>query len=191
MVYIAKFYRGNEIKEQVKLDSDTHESAVKEAEELREDAGHVYVEVSKGVTALEFLEKGSGTITICGSTKFFFEAMECNRRLTFMNWMVYQCGSWGHSFSKYMLPSNTNYAKVKILHFQKILCSQAIVVVSDESNYIGSSTKAEIEFATTRGIPVFYFNGENFSGETSKIPMDELEDTSLIDKFAKTHGLGF
>lgn len=143
------------------------------------------------VTAHDFFRLGSGVVTLCGSTKFFFEAMEANRILTFNNWIVLLCGSWGHSFHKYSEDLNRDYSEVKKLHFQKILMSRAIVVVSDASGYIGTSTKAEILFANSRDIPVFYFDGINFKGNAFKIPND-LHDTSIIDNFAQLNGgLGF
>lgn len=81
---------------------------------------------------------------------------------------------------------------VKKLHFLKILESQAIVIVSDASNYFGNSTMAEMAFSERRGIPIFYFDGEKFSGETSRTPLDKWKDTSLIDEFAENYGgLGF
>lgn len=144
-------------------------------------------------SAEEYLNQGSGIVTLCGSTRFFFEAMECNRILTFKNWMVFMCGSWGHSFHKYDgAEHERDFSQVKKLHFHKILESQAIIVVSDASGYIGSSTKAEIDFAEYRSIPVFYFDGKSFSGGTTIKPPDFNADTSLIDEFAEKHGgLGF
>jgi hypothetical protein len=144
------------------------------------------------IQALDFLNNGSGVITLCGSTKFFTECMEANRQLTFKNWIVLMCGSWGHSYHKNVENNNTDYSRVKKLHYQKILISQAIVVVSDSTGYIGDSTKAEIAFARYRNIPVFYFDGSNFFGETEKTPQNELSDSSLIDSFNSLHGtLGF
>lgn len=144
-------------------------------------------------TALEFLEQGSGNITICGSTKFFVEVMEVIRIITFKNWMVYSCGSWGHSYHKYAkVHDDHDYAVVKKLHYHKILNSQAIVVVFDKSSYIGDSTKAEIAFATSRDIPIFYFDGEEFYGVTEVKPENELFDISLITQFCNDFGtLGF
>lgn len=143
-------------------------------------------------TAEEFIHQGSGLICLCGSTKFFFEAMEANRRLTFSGWVVLQCGSWGHSFHKYAENTNTDYAGIKTLHYQKILMSDAIVVVTDTTDYIGNSTIAEKAFAKHRGIPILYFNGENFHGTTTVTPYDKLEDKSLIENFEKINGtLGF
>lgn len=149
--------------------------------------------MSKMYSAEEYFDQGSGIVTICGSTKFFFEAMEVNRILTFKNWMVFMCGSWGHSFHKFdQSMIERNYEVVKKLYFQKILESQAIVVVSDHTEYIGDSTKAEMAFAKYRNIPVFQFYGNKFVGMTDRIPLDRHKDTSLIDEFAKKYGgLGF
>ncbi|TFI50993.1 hypothetical protein BLD44_028370 [Mastigocladus laminosus UU774] len=146
----------------------------------------------KTLSADEFFDKGSGIVTLCCSTKFFFEAMECNRRLTFKNWIVLACGSWGHSFNKYSVNHERDYSAVKELHFQKIKLSQAIVVVSDGSGYVGSSTKAEIKFAEFISVPVFYFDGEDFMGVTSYQPPQLLSKSSVIESFAKQNGgLGF
>ena len=140
----------------------------------------------------DFLENGSGIITLCGSTRFFFEAMECNKLLTFMNWAVFQCGSWAQSFDKYSDPSDLDYSTVKKLHFQKIMLSQAIVVVTDPTGYVGSSTKAEIAFTKGLEKPVFYFDGVEFSGSAIRKPVDYFADSYLIDAFEVANdGLGF
>lgn len=41
--------------------------------------------------------------------------------------------------------------------------SQAVVLVSDESMYYGDSTRAELEFARKKHIPVFYFDGKELT----------------------------
>lgn len=117
--------------------------------------------------------------------------MECNRRLTFQNWIVLPCGSWGHSFNKYSESESADFKIVKLLHYQKILQSQAIVVVSDSSGYIGDSTKAEIKFALWRGIHIFCFDGKDFSGESAWRSINTLDDYSLIEQFGETNDLGF
>lgn len=91
-------------------------------------------------TAEEFFTKGTGNVVLCGSTKYFFQAMRCN----------------------------------KLLHFHKIYQSNAAVIVTDETNYIGDSTKKEIDFIEKLGIPYFWFNGKEFSGETTVTPKDHL-----------------
>ena len=140
----------------------------------------------------DFLKNGSGIITLCGSTRYFFEAMEAHKLLTFQNWAVFQCGSWGHSFDKYSEPSDRDYSTVKKLHFQKIILSQAIVVVTDPTGYVGSSTKAEIAFTKGLEKPVFYFDGVEFSGSAIRKPIDSFADSYLIDAFEVANdGLGF
>ena len=53
------------------------------------------------------------------------------------------------------------------LHKQKILMSDLIFIINKD-NYIGSSTKSEIEFANMLDIPVIYcYNKEN---EEKEIP---------------------
>lgn len=123
----------------------------------------------------KFFDMGSGIVTLCGSTKFFFEAMEANRYLTFKNWIVLQCGSWGHSFHRYSNEGSRDFSQVKLLHFHKIQMSQAIVVVSDSSNYWGKSTQAEIDFANRLNIPVFLWLG----GVLVKVNLDPLEPPQL------------
>ena len=144
------------------------------------------------INALSYFNAGSGVVTLCGSTKYFEECMECNRILTFKNWIVLMCGSWGHSYHKDRESSGVDYSKVKLLHYYKIKMSNCIVVVSDESNYIGDSTKAEIEFTKYYGLPIFYFNGKEFSGYSDTYPVDRFYYTdSLIEEFSKTHSFRF
>lgn len=118
-------------------------------------------------SAYSFFNNKEGIVTLCGSTKFFTECMEINRILTFKGWIVLMCGSWGHSYHKYREGNSGDaYNKVKALHFKKILMSDAIVVVSDKSGYIGDSTKSEVEFCKQKDIPIFYFDGEYLSNSS-------------------------
>lgn len=138
----------------------------------------------KNVSAARYFQEGSGIVTLCGSTRYFEQCMEANRALTFQNWIVLMCGSWGHSYHKGAEDLNRDYGQVKKLHFHKILESDAIVVVSDSSGYYGESTTEEIAFARHRKIPAFSFDGQNFIGWeiVDRIP-DRYADTSLIDSF--------
>lgn len=136
------------------------------------------------ISAYRYFQEGSGIVTLCGSTRYFEQCMEANRALTFQNWVVLMCGSWGHSYHKGAEDLNHDYSQVKRLHFHKILESDAILVVSDKSGYYGESTTEEIAFAQHRNKPVFYFDGEIFSGReiVEQIP-DRYADSSLIDSF--------
>jgi hypothetical protein len=145
-------------------------------------------------SAHNFFNDGNGVVTLCGSTRFFTECIELNRRLTFDGWIVLMCGSWGHSYHKHLEGnSGINYEKVKTLHYKKILMSQAVIIVSDKSNYIGSSTKAEIEFCKVKNIPIFYFDGEYLTGETEIQPPKFLNqfDRIINDYVDKGGNLGF
>lgn len=146
------------------------------------------------MNAVEFFHNGNGVVTLLGSTKFFTECMEINRQLTFKGWIVLSCGSWGHSYHKDR-EGNTgaDYEKVKMLHFKKILLSQAVVVVSDKSGYMGDSTKAEITFAKYLKMPTFYFDGVNLIGDTEMGPPNELNrlDKTIEEYVAKGNDLGF
>jgi hypothetical protein len=139
------------------------------------------------ISAEKYFKNGSGMVTLCGSTRFFAECMEANRLLTFQNWVVLMCGSWGHSYHKDSEDLNRDYTMVKRLHFQKIIESDAIVVVSDKTLYYGESTVEEIAFAQFREKPVFYYNGEILSGwdTISELP-NRYADSSLIDDFRQS-----
>jgi hypothetical protein len=136
-------------------------------------------------SAFKFFSNNQGTVTLCGSTKFFKECMEINRLLTFKGWIVLMCGSWGHSYHKNVENKKTDYALVKKLHFIKIAKSDAIVVVSDKTNYIGNSTKAEIEFSKYLDKPTFYFDGENLTGNchSNSIVKDFALEKELVNNF--------
>lgn len=153
-----------------------------------------YLNTETVYSAYNFFTSGKGIVTLCGSTKFFTECMEINRRLTFDGWIVLMCGSWGHSYHKDLEGnSGINYENVKTLHYKKILLSQAIVVVSDKSGYIGNSTKAEVAFCEHHNIPIFYFDGEYLTGETFGEPPNSLNEyDSVIEKYtSEGRNLGF
>lgn len=142
------------------------------------------------LSARQFFAEGSGMVTLCGSSRFYRECMEANRALTFQNWIVLMCGNWEHSYHKDADTIGLNYDLIKTLHFQKIIESDAIVVVSDSSFYYGDSTILEIAFAKRRNKPVFYFDGKTFSGVESIIRMpDRYSDRSLIDSFFSSIGI--
>lgn len=45
-------------------------------------------------------------------------------------------------------------ARLDVLHLRKIAVSDRVVVVTDESHYIGASTRAEIAYAEANGKPI-------------------------------------
>lgn len=146
------------------------------------------------LTADEYFTKGSGIVTLCGSTKFFAQCIECNRQLTFKNWVVLMDGYWHKSYHEgEEIKLVSKQEELRVLHFKKILTSNAIVVVTDDSNYIGDSTRAEITFTKFYNLPVFYFDGKTLSGKTVAPIVDSLGecDIFIADYLNRGGTLGF
>jgi hypothetical protein len=146
--------------------------------------------------AIDYLRHPSNglIVTLCGSNKFFEEYMEAARQLTFMGHIVLTCGSFGHSYHKGKEIGKTQeeFMTVKKLHFMKILHSQLVVVVSDESGYMGSSTVAEIEFARLHLIDVVDFDGKTFTGEVNSGLVDQFSYyRKVLNAYAENHNLGY
>jgi hypothetical protein len=92
-------------------------------------------------------------ITLCGSTKFKSSFEKVNLDLTLKGKIILQPGCFAHADNINI----TDEQKINLdkLHKEKILMSDCIYVIN-EDNYIGSSTKSEIEFAHNNNIPIFY-----------------------------------
>lgn len=145
-------------------------------------------------SAKDWLINGGSTVTICGSTKFFHQYLEAQRRITFMGNLFYTVGSFGHSYNKYSHPVYEvipEYETVKKLHFLKISKSNCLLMVSDESMYIGESVKAEIKFAESLSLPVFKFDGDRFLGSTIISPPKPF-NMAFIEAWGEANGgLGY
>jgi hypothetical protein len=141
--------------------------------------------------AQNYFFTNSGIVTLCGSTKFFFETVEANRVLTFLNWIVLQSGSYGHSMHKFAREEVRDYKVVKKLHFHKIQMSDCILIVTDSSRYIGDSTKAEIAFAQYLCKPVFWFVDGIFTG-SDYVPFTPVkrEKNVKIEEFLENYNGG-
>lgn len=93
-------------------------------------------------------------ITICGSLKFKKEMIEIATNLELQ----------GNCILVPICPENhskTDYTKEELemlgkMHKEKIKISDAILVVNI-NNYIGNSTKSEIEFAKTLNKEIIYY----------------------------------
>ena len=98
-------------------------------------------------------------ITICGSLKFQKEMMEVAEKLDLE----------GNCILTPVYPvlricelTDNQLQKIKEAHFKKIELSDAIYVIN-KNNYIGESTKLEIEYAKKLGKKVMYL--EEVKGE--------------------------
>ncbi len=92
-------------------------------------------------------------ITICGSLKFQQEMISIAQKMTFL----------GHCVITpiFQTSKNPNYTeeqiqKLKNAHLKKIDISDAILVVN-VNNYIGESTRLEIEYAEKHYKQVLYY----------------------------------
>lgn len=91
-------------------------------------------------------------ITICGSLKFYKEMMQVAEKMELEGncVLVPIVGSKKESFSK------EEILMLGKMHKEKIKISDAILVVNVD-DYIGKSTKSEIEFAQSLGKEIMYY----------------------------------
>jgi len=94
-------------------------------------------------------------VTLCGSTRFkpYFE--ECRALLGLEGYLVYSVSFYGHYDKVYVSPDEKK--ELDYLHLDKIRDSDIIVVV-DPLNYIGESTKNEIDYALSLNKEVRYMS---------------------------------
>ena len=94
-------------------------------------------------------------ITLCGSTRFKNEFEMVNKELTLRGHIVISVGCFGHSGDVESFNYNTKRMLDKI-HKRKIDLASAIMVINKD-NYIGESTKSEIEYAKATNKEVYYW----------------------------------
>ncbi len=92
-------------------------------------------------------------ITLCGSLKFQKEMMIIAEKLALEGNCVF---TPVYSVLENVEKTEEQLLKIKEAHFKRIELSDAILVVN-VNNYIGDSTKAEIEFAKKLGKEVLYY----------------------------------
>ncbi len=93
-------------------------------------------------------------ITVCGSLRFMKEMMEIGEKMELQ----------GNCMLMPIYPTNPDkdaYTKEEVImldkmHKEKIKLSDAILVVN-VNNYIGSSTKSEIEYAKSLNKEILYY----------------------------------
>ena len=93
-------------------------------------------------------------ITLCGSTKFKPSFEEVTKQLTLKNKIVLAPGFYIH-YDKVNEITIQEKEQLDKLHKEKIDLSDCIIVIN-EDNYIGFSTRNEIDYANKTGKPVFY-----------------------------------
>ena len=118
-------------------------------------------------------------ITLCGSTKFKKEFIEVQKQLTLLGNIIISVGCFGHKGDKLTMEDKI---MLDDMHKRKILMADEIFVI-DKNNYIGSSTKSEIEFAKANNIPISYYSKDNrincqefYSDESALVPLCKGND---------------
>lgn len=107
------------------------------------------------------------SVVLCGSTRFLRLFHEWNAQLSTHGFLVWSLGvNRSKDVTIHMSPRDK--AILDAVHFQKIACADAVLVITGEgartlgdpvADYIGESTAREIAFAESLGRPVFYANG--------------------------------
>ena len=93
-------------------------------------------------------------ITLCGSTKFKDEFMLAQKKLTLEGNIVISVGAFGHSGDNEVW-NDTVKEILDDMHKRKIDMADEIFVINP-NNYIGQSTKSEIEYALNTNKPINY-----------------------------------
>lgn len=100
-------------------------------------------------------------ITLCGSTRFKDEFMKAQKDLTLKGNIVISVGLFGHSGDSEVWENMDEGTLTKTkemlddMHKRKIDMADEIFVIN-KNNYIGSSTKSEIEYALKNNKVVKY-----------------------------------
>ena len=98
-------------------------------------------------------------VCLCGSTRFYDEFQKANYEETMRGYIVLSVGFYPHSqkqaHGEEIGCSDGQKAMLDELHKRKIdLCDEVYVLNVDE--YVGSSTKSEIEYARKIDKPIRY-----------------------------------
>ncbi len=96
-------------------------------------------------------------VTVSGSTRFAEETREVIAHLEMLGVAVFSVGSFMHAEG--LKFSESTKRRLDELHLAKISMSDAVFVVN-VGGYIGESTRREIAFAESLGIPVEYLESE-------------------------------
>ena len=104
---------------------------------------------------------GYKVITLCGSTRFKDQFMEAQKKLTLEGNIVISVGLYGHSGDQEVWENMDEGTLTKTkdmlddMHKRKIDMADGIYVIN-VGNYIGSSTRSEIEYAKEHGKTIEY-----------------------------------
>jgi hypothetical protein len=92
-------------------------------------------------------------ITLCGSTRFKRDFRRIEQELNFKGNLVISLNNFTHIEDK-----DPRKEMLNNIHFKRIDLSDSIFVINKD-NYIGNSTKREIEYAKEKGKEIIYMEG--------------------------------
>lgn len=115
---------------------------------------------------------GYKIITICGSTKFKDEFNKVAKDLTLQGYIVLTCNLFGHSGD---IEAWKKKEMLDNMHRRKIDMSDEVFIIN-KNNYIGKSTKIEIEYAKFVNKPIRYYTDEYFEIHNTKTTLDNCID---------------
>lgn len=119
-------------------------------------------------------------VTLCGSTKFKDEFIKAQKELTLAGNIVISVGLFGHSGDDEVWTNDTK-EMLDDMHKRKIDMSDEIYVIN-KNDYIGDSTKSEIEYAKSQGKPVKYMYPHNHTEYiNAKIEIDDNQCISITE----------
>lgn len=104
-------------------------------------------------TAANVWRERPHTVVLCGSTRFKPEFEQANRIYTLAGMVVLAPGVFGHADG--IQPSEDQKTALDALHFRKIDMADEVIVISP-GDYIGDSTRREIDYAERLGKPIAY-----------------------------------
>lgn len=100
-------------------------------------------------------------ITLCGSTKFKDDFLRIQKKLTLAGNIILSVGCFGHSGDNEVWSDDTKQM-LDDMHKRKIDMADEIFVIN-KNDYIGSSTKSEIDYALSLNKPVNYMEDHHDS----------------------------
>lgn len=112
-------------------------------------------------------------VTLCGSTKFWREFQRASLRETMKGNIVLSIGAaTGTDDEHFGNLGPDEYARVKdfldTLHLRKIKISQQVLILN-VGDYIGSSTRRELNFARDLGLTIRWLEPSTYAFDTERI----------------------